>query len=115
GPNLPGGHGPRNASAPGVSNLTLAFGMTKDLETPLEADTTGGIRYVMLDKPDNNQASWDNQPQVLTAVGASGGPDALTPWAKKTPTRLNPPRKYPPTKIPLLHPLTAHPTPLSRS
>jgi phosphatidylserine/phosphatidylglycerophosphate/cardiolipin synthase-like enzyme len=115
GTKLLGWYGTRNASAPVVSNITLAFGMTKDLETPLEADTTGGIRYVMLDKADNNQAAWDNRPQVLTAVGASGGPDALTRWAKEVLTGFNPLVKYLHTKILLLDPISANPTVISGS
>jgi hypothetical protein len=103
------------ASAPVVSNITLPFGMSTDLETPLEVDAGTALRYVMLDKRDDHQDIWSTRHQVMLAVGSSGGPDALSRWAKESLTGFNNWVLYLHTKILLVDPIGANPTVISGS
>jgi phosphatidylserine/phosphatidylglycerophosphate/cardiolipin synthase-like enzyme len=107
--------GDKFASAPTVSNITLSFGMSKQLETPLEASNVHGVRYVMLNKRDGNQAVWSTPQEVQVAVGAAGGPDTLSRWARETLTGFNPLVGFLHTKILLVEALSASPTVVSGS
>jgi phosphatidylserine/phosphatidylglycerophosphate/cardiolipin synthase-like enzyme len=97
------------------THITEPFGMSTLFETSLEASTGDALRYVLLDKPDNNQAAWSKSSQVLVAVGTTGGPDDLSRWAQEHLTGFNVNVKYLHTKILLVNPTTATPTVISGS
>jgi len=106
------------AAAAGSTHLTLPFGMDDKHFEPLvtavpPSDPT--LRFVMLDLPDDHQAAWSANHAVQVAVGAAGGPDSLTRWAKETLTGFNPNVPYLHTKILLRSPLAAAPTVISGS
>lgn len=108
----------RGFSAAGSNtHITLPFGMDnhhfEPLVTTLPAD--GALRFVTLNKRDDNQDSWARNPSIQVAVGSSGGPDVLARWAKETLTGFNPMVPYLHTKILLLGALTASPTTISGS
>ncbi|HEX5189921.1 MAG TPA: phospholipase D-like domain-containing protein [Streptosporangiaceae bacterium] len=98
-----------------AAHITLPFGLTKLFESELEAYQGQALHFLMLDSPDNNQAQWENLPGVLVAVGATGGPDDLSTWAKETLTGFNVHVPYLHTKIILVDPLSADPTVISGS
>ncbi|HEX6934587.1 MAG TPA: phospholipase D-like domain-containing protein [Streptosporangiaceae bacterium] len=98
-----------------AGHITLPFGLTKVFETELEAYQGQALHFLMLDKPDNNQAQWENLRGVLLAVGATGGPDDLSNWAQETLTGFNVNVPYLHTKIILVDPLSADPTVISGS
>jgi len=95
--------------------ITLAFGMTSALENALRAHGEDALHYVMLDKPDNHQDDWAVTPKVLVAVGAAGGPSALSRWAEEQLTGFNSFVPYLHTKVLLSDPLSATPTVVSGS
>ena len=84
-------------------------------ERALTAYTGNGLHYVMLDQPDNNQAVWSADHKVIVAVGASGGPDQLSRWAKEQLTGFNTHVPYLHTKILMVDPLGSAPTLISGS
>ncbi len=91
------------------SHITLAFGMTTELEKAL-GDGATGLHFVLLDKADTNQAMWAVGDEVLVAVGTAGGPDTLSRWADEHLTGFNTWVKYVHTKVLLVDPLSADPT-----
>ena len=93
-----------------AAHITLPFGLTKVFETQLEAYQGQALHFLMLDARDNNQAQWQNLPGVLLAVGATGGPDELSNWARETLTGFNVHVPYLHTKIILVDPLSADPS-----
>ena len=78
-------------------------------ESALMAYTGDGLHYVMLDQPDNNQATWSADHKVIVAVGSAGGPDELQRWAKEQLTGFNVHVPYLHTKVLLVDPLGASP------
>jgi len=105
----------RFASAPVVSNITFPFGMSNEFEQPLETSTVDELRYVLLDKHDNNQETWAAPHNVLVAVGKLASPDSLTRWAKEGLTGYNKRVLYLHTKILLVDPISDRPTVISGS
>jgi phosphatidylserine/phosphatidylglycerophosphate/cardiolipin synthase-like enzyme len=103
------------SGAADVAQITEAFGVNKLFEQALESYTGDALHYVMLDKPDNNQAAWATTPKIIVAVGAAGGPSELTRWAKEQLTGYNVNVPYLHTKILLVDPLKAAPTVISGS
>ena len=97
------------------AHITEAFGMNTLFESALMAYTGDGLHYVMLDQPDNNQATWSADRKVIVAVGAAGGPTELERWAKEGLTGFNTHVPYLHTKILLVDPLEAAPTLISGS
>lgn len=97
------------------AHITEAFGMNTLFENALTAYTGNGLHYVMLDKPDNNQATWSADHKVIVAVGAAGGPNELARWAHEQLTGFNPHVPYLHTKVLLVDPLDAAPTLISGS
>jgi phosphatidylserine/phosphatidylglycerophosphate/cardiolipin synthase-like enzyme len=104
------------ATSPGSTYLTLPFGMDEAFETALAAahQPGGPLRFVMLNKKDDHQEVWAADHCIQVAVGAKGGPDLLSRWAKETLTGFNR-VYYLHTKILLLNALSATPTTISGS
>jgi len=98
------------------AQITLAFGMTKLIEDALLAATDDALRFVMLNKADDNQATWSaDREHVLVAVGTIADPDALQRWAHETLTGFNSMVEFLHTKILLVDALSANPTVISGS
>ncbi len=89
--------------------------MTKEFENALVAHAGDSLHYVMLDKPDQHQATWSANPKVLVAVGASAESGELSRWANETLTGFNPLVPYLHTKILLRDPMSATPTVITGS
>jgi phosphatidylserine/phosphatidylglycerophosphate/cardiolipin synthase-like enzyme len=96
-------------------HITEAFGVTTVLEDALKAHAEDGLHYVMLDRRDSHQDEWAASPRIVVAVGSSGGPSALSRWAKETLTGFNPLVPYLHTKVILADPLSADPTVITGS
>ncbi|MDQ1738753.1 MAG: hypothetical protein QOE53_405 [Pseudonocardiales bacterium] len=105
------------AASPSSTHITLPFGLDdKHFEAQLAAARTPGVlRFVLLDRADNNQPLWSDNPLVQVAVGALGEPDSLTGWAAEHLTGFNEHAVYLHTKILLVGPLTGTPTTISGS
>jgi phosphatidylserine/phosphatidylglycerophosphate/cardiolipin synthase-like enzyme len=105
------------AAWPASTHITLPFGLDdKHFEAQLAAARTPGVlRFVLLDRRDNNQPLWSGDPMVQVAVGALGEPDPLTGWAAEHLTGFNEHALYLHTKVLLLGPLTATPITISGS
>ncbi len=105
------------AASPASTHITLPFGLDDDhFEARLAgAHTPGVLRFVLLNRPDNNQRSWSRDPMVQLAVGAAGTPDSLSGWAEEKLTGFNGHVPYLHTKILLLGPLSGSPTTISGS
>jgi phosphatidylserine/phosphatidylglycerophosphate/cardiolipin synthase-like enzyme len=73
------------------------------------------VRYVLLDKHDNNQETWAAPHNVLVAVGKLASPDSLTRWAKEVLTGYNKRVLYLHTKVLLVDPISARPIVISGS
>lgn len=97
------------------AHITEPFGMNKLFETALESYAGAALHYVMLDKPDDNQAVWSQDTKVFVAVGSAGGPAELTRWAQESLTGFNPLVHYLHTKILLVDPVSAKPTTITGS
>jgi phosphatidylserine/phosphatidylglycerophosphate/cardiolipin synthase-like enzyme len=80
-----------------------------------DAHTPGVLRFVLLNRPDNNQRSWSRDPMVQLAVGAIGAPDSLSGWASEKLTGFNGHVPFLHTKILLLGPLSQRPTVITGS
>lgn len=100
-----------------TAHITLPFGMDgHHFEPALAAVPPGGpLRFVMLNKEDNHQDVWGRDPSVVISVGATGGPDILSRWAKETLTGFNGIVDYLHTKILLVDVLGPAPTTISGS
>ncbi|HEX8080934.1 MAG TPA: phospholipase D-like domain-containing protein [Jatrophihabitans sp.] len=105
------------AASPSSTHITLPFGLDDDhFEARLaEAHTPGVLRFVLLNRRDNNQRVWSRDPLVQLAVGATGTPDSLSGWAAEHLTGFNEHVEYLHTKILLLGPLSRTPTTISGS
>ncbi|MBA2324339.1 MAG: hypothetical protein H0V92_10130 [Pseudonocardiales bacterium] len=69
------------ATTPGSSHLTLPFGMdNQHFEPQVSAipTTDDTPRFVMLNKPDDHQATWSTNHTIQVAVGAEASPDTPT-------------------------------------
>jgi phospholipase D-like protein len=100
-----------------TAHITLPFGMDgKHFEPAVAAMAAGGpLRFVMLNTQDNHQGTWARDPAIQVAVGAEGGPDVLSRWAKETLTGFNGHVDYLHTKILLADVLGETPTSISGS
>jgi phosphatidylserine/phosphatidylglycerophosphate/cardiolipin synthase-like enzyme len=100
-----------------TAHITLPFGMDgKHFEPAVAAMAPGGpLRFVMLNTQDNDQATWSKDHSIQVAVGAEGGPDVLSRWAKEVLTGFNTFVDYLHTKILLAGVLGAAPTTISGS
>ena len=49
----------------------------------------GPLRFVMLNTQDDHQDTWSRDQAIQVAVGAEGGPDVLSRWAKEMLTGFN--------------------------
>ncbi len=91
------------------TGITVPFGLAKQFEEALS--TSGNVlRFVLLNRRDNNQDAWASSRRIVIAVGSLGGPDSLDRWAKETLTGLNRHALYIHTKVLLVDPLSADPT-----
>ena len=97
------------------AHITLAFGMTTELEQKLTAYAGDGLHYAMLDQRDSNQDVWGADTKVFLAVGSEGGPSELVRWAKEHLTGFNHHVPYLHTKVLLVNPLSATPTVITGS
>jgi phosphatidylserine/phosphatidylglycerophosphate/cardiolipin synthase-like enzyme len=97
-----------------VATITCAFGLSAEFEEAL-VNAPPAVRYVLLERADNNQDEWSSDRSVFLAVGSKGGPDALTRWAEEELTGYNPMVKFIHTKFLLLDPLSADPTVITGS
>jgi phosphatidylserine/phosphatidylglycerophosphate/cardiolipin synthase-like enzyme len=100
-----------------TAHLTLPFGMdNKHFEPAIAAMAAGGpLRFVMLDEQDDHQDTWSRNPAIQVAVGAEGGPDIMSRWAKETLTGFNTYVDYLHTKILLAGVLSDTPLTISGS
>lgn len=100
-----------------ATHITLPFGMDgRHFEPAVAAMPAGGpLRFVMLNKADNNQNVWGQNPAIQIAVGAMGGPDKLSRWAKETLTGFNSFVEFLHTKILLVDALGPSPSTISGS
>jgi phosphatidylserine/phosphatidylglycerophosphate/cardiolipin synthase-like enzyme len=100
-----------------TAHITLPFGMDgKHFEPAIAAMAPGGpLRFVMLNTQDNHQAIWSKDHAIQVAVGAEGGPDVLSRWAKEVLTGFNGHVDYLHTKILLAGVLGPAPTTISGS
>jgi hypothetical protein len=97
--------------------ITLPFGMDNQHFEPAVAAMAGdaALRFVMLNIKDDHQATWSANHDIQVAVGAQGGPDALSRWAKEMLTGFNDYVDFLHTKILLLNPLDGMPVTISGS
>jgi phosphatidylserine/phosphatidylglycerophosphate/cardiolipin synthase-like enzyme len=105
-------------AAASSAHITLPFGMdNKHFEPSLAAIPAGDktLRYVMLNLKDDHQDVWSANHSIQVAVGATGGPDSLSRWAKETLTGFNTFVDYLHTKILLVDALGSDPTTISGS
>jgi hypothetical protein len=100
-----------------TAHITLPFGMdAKHFEPAVAAMAAGGpLRFVMLNTQDDHQDTWSRDQAIQVAVGAEGGPDVLSRWAKETLTGFNGHVDYLHTKILLIGALGETPTIISGS
>ncbi|HZC61447.1 MAG TPA: phospholipase D-like domain-containing protein [Streptosporangiaceae bacterium] len=100
-----------------TAHITLPFGMdAKHFEPAVAAMAAGGpLRFVMLNTQDDHQDTWSRDQAIQVAVGAEGGPDVLSRWAKETLTGFNGHVDYLHTKILLIGALWETPTIISGS
>ena len=100
-----------------TGHITLPFGMdNKHFEPAVAAMAADGpLKFVMLNTRDNHQQVWSRDHDIQVAVGAEGGPDDLSRWAKETLTGFNTYVDYLHTKILLVGVLGPHPTIISGS
>lgn len=89
-------------------HMTAAFGVN-DLFEQVFAKEKDYLRYVLLDKADNNQLKWTKDKDVRVAVGAKIPKDALYAWAEETLTGYSVHVKYIHDKFLLLDPLSDNP------
>jgi phosphatidylserine/phosphatidylglycerophosphate/cardiolipin synthase-like enzyme len=97
--------------------ITLPFGLDNTHFEPAVATmaTDAGLRFVMLNIKDDHQATWSANHDIQVAVGAIGGPDSLSRWAKEALTGFNDFVDFLHTKILLIAPLDAAPVTISGS
>jgi phosphatidylserine/phosphatidylglycerophosphate/cardiolipin synthase-like enzyme len=100
-----------------TAHITLPFGLdNKHFEPTVAAMTADGpLKFVMLNTRDDHQQVWSRDHAIQVAVGAAGGPDALSRWAKETLTGFNTHVDYLHTKILLIGVLGSRPIIVSGS
>jgi phosphatidylserine/phosphatidylglycerophosphate/cardiolipin synthase-like enzyme len=105
------------ANSPSPTFITLPFGLDdKHFEPAVAAMAAdAALRFVMLNVKDDHQASWSANHAIKVAVGATGGPDSLSRWAKESLTGFNEFVDFLHTKILLVGPLDAAPVTISGS
>jgi phosphatidylserine/phosphatidylglycerophosphate/cardiolipin synthase-like enzyme len=88
-------------SSAATAHITLPFGMdNRHFEPAIAAMAPDGpLRYVMLNTQDDHRSVWSKDPAIQVAVGAEGGPDTLSRWAKEKLTGFNTDVDYLHTKI----------------
>lgn len=107
----------RFAASASSAYITLPFGMdNKHFEPAVAAmPADAALRFVMLNLKDDHQDVWSANHDIQVAVGAEGGPDSLSRWAKETLTGFNTFVDFLHTKILLSSPLDADPIVISGS
>lgn len=95
-------------------NLTAAFGLHPLFEDVLKVDKDY-LRYVLLDKEDQDFEAKSPDKEVLIAKGAKLEQDYLYRWVKEELTGYNVHVKYIHTKFMLLDPLSGNPTVITGS
>lgn len=97
--------------------ITLPFGLDNQHFEPAVAamPPDAALRFIMLNLKDDHQAVWSANHDIQVAVGAEGGPDSLSRWAKETLTGFNSFVDFLHTKILLVSPLDVAPVTISGS
>jgi phosphatidylserine/phosphatidylglycerophosphate/cardiolipin synthase-like enzyme len=110
-----------------TGHITLPFGLDdKHFEPAVAAMTAASttatgtssdapLKFVMLNTRDDHQQVWSRDHSIQVAVGATGGPDALSRWAQEHLTGFNSHVDFLHTKILLRGVLDAAPTIVSGS
>ncbi len=103
--------------SPSSAYVTLPFGLDDKHFEPAVATmpATAALRFVMLNTKDDHQAIWSANHDIQVAVGAIGGPDSLSRWAKEALTGFNDFVDFLHTKILLVSPLDGVPVTISGS